>query len=93
LGSRYRRSPPSAGHQERVLTATTDAALEPWSVSSSHFPEEREAADKLTFLLRYAVLAPSGHNTQPWLFSVRGDTVDLYADRTQALPVVDPGTS
>lgn len=70
--------------------ATTDAALEPWIVSSADFPEDGQAAEKLTFLLRYAVLAPSGHNTQPWLFSVRGDTVDLYADRTQALPVVDP---
>lgn len=42
-------------------------------------------------LLRYAVLAPSGHNTQPWLFRFTEDD-DLYviADRTRALPVVDP---
>lgn len=69
---------------------TNDATREPWSVSSADFPAEGTAAEKLTFLLRYAVLAPSGHNTQPWLFTIRGDTVDLYADRSQALPVVDP---
>lgn len=69
---------------------TTDAVLEPWSVASSEFPVDGEPSDKLTFLLRYAVLAPSGHNTQPWLFSVHGNTIGLYADRTQALPVVDP---
>lgn len=45
---------------------------------------------KWRFLLHYAVLAPSGHNTQPWLFRLTGDAVDLYADRTRALPVVDP---
>jgi hypothetical protein len=36
------------------------------------------------------VLAPSGHNTQPWLFNVSGDAVELHADRTRGLPVVDP---
>jgi hypothetical protein len=36
------------------------------------------------------VLAPSGHNTQPWLFKITGDEVEFYADRTRALPVIDP---
>ena len=40
--------------------------------------------------MNYAVLAPSGHNTQPWLFRVGNGEVDLYADRTRGLPVVDP---
>jgi len=41
-------------------------------------------------LVRYAALAPSGHNTQPWLFSVRGDTVRLSPDFSRRLPAVDP---
>ena len=47
---------------------------------------------KFNFLLRYAVLAPSGHNTQPWLFKIAGsnNTIEIYADRSRALPVVDP---
>jgi hypothetical protein len=69
---------------------TTEAPLTAWDVSTTGFPDRGDAAEKLTFLLRYAVLAPSGHNTQPWLFGVDGDTVELYADRTQALAVVDP---
>jgi nitroreductase len=36
------------------------------------------------------VLAPSNHNTQPWHFNVDGDCLTLCADRTRALPVVDP---
>jgi nitroreductase len=69
---------------------TMEAPLAPWDVAPPAFPEAGDAAEKLTFLLRYAVLAPSGHNTQPWLFSVEGETVELYADRAQALAVVDP---
>jgi nitroreductase len=40
--------------------------------------------------LQAAVLAPSSHNTQPWLFEIRGRRVHLLADRTRALPANDP---
>ncbi|RQP27719.1 Acg family FMN-binding oxidoreductase [Burkholderia ubonensis] len=46
--------------------------------------------DKLRSLLRYAVLAPSSHNSQPWRFIVDGNTIAVCADRVRALPVVDP---
>ncbi len=45
----------------------------------------------VTSLLKYALLAPSSHNTQPWWFKVSGCRIALYADRTRALPVNDPG--
>ena len=37
-----------------------------------------------------ATLAPSVHNTQPWRFDLRGDELDIVADRTRQLPVLDP---
>lgn len=37
-----------------------------------------------------ATLAPSTHNSQPWRFVATGDGVQLWADRSRALPVVDP---
>src|SRR5215831_583051 len=40
--------------------------------------------------LRAAVAAPSIHNSQPWRFVVRPGGVDLYADRSRKLGVVDP---
>ena len=61
-----------------------------WNVSEEAFPIQGSPEEKLRFLLNYAVLAPSGHNTQPWLFRLSGDEVELYADRTRGLPVVDP---
>lgn len=41
-------------------------------------------------IISRAVLAPSSHNTQPWLFRISESAIDLYADRTRALPVNDP---
>lgn len=61
----------------------------PWEVAEAAFPAAGTPADKLRFLLHYAVLAPSRHNTQPWLFQVRNATVELYVDRSRALPAVD----
>jgi nitroreductase len=66
--------------------------LEPWNILEEKFPFEGSYHDKLRFFLNYAILAPSSHNTQPWLFKIVDDnnTIELYADRTRALPVVDP---
>lgn len=41
-------------------------------------------------LVQQAVRAPSSHNTQPWIFRISESAIDLYADRTRALPVNDP---
>lgn len=50
------------------------------------------AAERFHELVRSAILAPSGHNAQPWIFHIPFDraSVEVYADRTRALPVVDP---
>lgn len=69
-----------------MVTRITD----PWKVNEGLFPESGSPEDQLKFLLNYAVLAPSSHNSQPWRFRVKGPEVALYADRTRALPVVDP---
>ena len=41
-------------------------------------------------IVELACLAPSVHNTQPWLWRANGRTLDLLADRTRMLPVADP---
>src|SRR5919201_2577298 len=61
-----------------------------WEIAEVAFPKHGTPGDKLRFLVRYAVLAPSSRNTQPWLIKVQDDTVELYADRTRAQPVIDP---
>jgi hypothetical protein len=68
-----------------------ESKIQAWNVSENQFPKEGTKTEQLKFLLNYAILAPSSHNTQPWLFKIVGDNmIELYADRTRALAVVDP---
>lgn len=69
---------------------TTDNSEDPWRVEVSSFPYGAPLADQLRHALRWAVLAPSIHNTQPWLYRVGDDHVDVVLDRSRGLPVVDP---
>ena len=46
-------------------------------------PEIRE-------FVRFATLAASGHNTQPWTFHVRANRIDILSDFSRRTPVVDP---
>src|ERR1044071_2504628 len=69
---------------------TMNSPLEVWNISADDFPADGNSEEKLWFLVRYAVLAPSTHNTQPWRFRIHGNVVELYADFARALPVVDP---
>jgi nitroreductase len=41
-------------------------------------------------LIRYATLAPNGHNTQPWRFHVRDNVIRILPDVSRRTPVVDP---
>lgn len=61
-----------------------------WAVDEHQLDRTASVETKLRFALRYAVLAPSNHNTQPWHFILDGDSVNLCADRLRSLPVVDP---
>jgi len=64
--------------------------LQPWAISSDAFPADNYASDQLEFLLGYAILAPSPHNTQPWRFRINVNDAEVFADRRRALRVVDP---
>jgi hypothetical protein len=44
-------------------------------------------------LIRHATLAPSSHNTQPWKFRVRQDSITILPDFSRRCPVVDPDDS
>lgn len=41
-------------------------------------------------LVRYATLAASGHNTQPWRFRVSEKRIEILPDVSRRTPVVDP---
>jgi hypothetical protein len=64
--------------------------LRAWKVNSREFPHEGTEAEKLRFLVKYAVLAPSKYNAQPWLFEICRNSLDIICDRNWAFRVTDP---
>jgi nitroreductase len=47
-------------------------------------------AEDLQVVIECAELAPSVHNTQPWLFVANDEVIEVRADRDRGLPVLDP---
>ncbi len=58
-------------------------ALEPWESWRG------DDAEGPLALVRSAILAASPHNTQPWLFRVTPERIDLYADESRNLGAID----
>ena len=52
----------------------------PWIIDEDDFYELETHEEQMQFLLRYAILAPSRHNTQPWSFHIGSDGVQVFAD-------------
>lgn len=71
-----------------MKTSNKDDAL--WSTREADFPVAGSDGARARFLLRYATLAPSTRNTQPWRFTVCGARIDIGADLDRWQPVADP---
>ncbi|MCM3761572.1 hypothetical protein M3212_12325 [Alkalihalobacillus oceani] len=67
-----------------VFQAGRGSAFEPWEKQDNGaFPDQLK-------LIQAAVLASNPHNTQPWLFKVTDDYIDIYADESRHLGAFDP---
>lgn len=66
-----------------------DPKVTPWEVNARDFPQEGSATEKLEFLLCYAILAPSSHNSQPWKFRIGENEISVFADKDRWLRVAD----
>lgn len=64
--------------------------IEIWSDAVLEFPLDGTPAEQVRALVRYAIRAPSSHNSQPWRFRLLDETLELRIDPTRRLPVVDP---
>jgi hypothetical protein len=58
-----------------------------WRHSESLQPNE---AAQMKEIVRYAALAPSGHNTQCWRFRLENRSIAILPDLSRRTPVVDP---
>lgn len=61
-----------------------------WRVREEDFPRSGSLGEQLRFLVRYAILAPSAHNTQPWRFAIVDNHLRVSLDESRALTVSDP---
>lgn len=75
----------------------TLAEIAPWlddAEAADHSRQPLQKAATLSVpmreLVRYATLAASGHNAQPWKFAIQRDAIEIHPDYTRRLPVIDP---
>ncbi|AXG05334.1 nitroreductase [Haloplanus rubicundus] len=61
-----------------------------WDVNADDYSADAPFGERLRFLLRYAILAPSSHNSQPWRFRIEGRAVHVAADESRWLRAADP---
>jgi hypothetical protein len=54
--------------------------LKPWHIDVSDYRAESSIEEKIKFFLRFAILAPSAHNNQPWRVVIENNRVDIYLD-------------
>jgi nitroreductase len=71
------------------MIAKFEAKTTPWEIKESEFPSGATIEEKLKFLLRYAILAPSSHNSQPWKFSIKNNGLLLFTDQSRWLNISD----
>jgi hypothetical protein len=55
-----------------------------------HHHEHDLAPDDYSELVRYATLAASSHNTQPWIFKLESNRILILPDWSRRCPAVDP---
>ena len=67
-----------------VFSAGKGQGYEPWRIWNS-----LQTGDPLR-LVHAAILAANPHNSQPWLFKVSGDSIDLFADTKRNIGAIDP---
>lgn len=70
--------------EEDIFSPFDGPAYEPWTTWKT------EALDGVLALLQMGILAASPHNTQPWIFRVTEEKIDVFADRQKHLGSFDP---
>lgn len=61
----------------------------PWEVKIDDFFKLNSEDERLKFLVKLAVLAPSSHNAQPWLFRVLPGKIEILANKSRHLSASD----
>lgn len=64
---------------------------QPWKIRLSDFKKNWSPNKKITFFLKFGILAPSTHNSQPWIFEfLEPNQVTIKPNWDYMLPATDP---
>lgn len=56
------------------------STVNPWIINEGEYPTQGSLEEKIRFWLRYAILAPTAHNNQPWRCKISESSLELYLD-------------
>lgn len=79
-----------AGAGATWLAASSMGSMNDYDAAVARMRSMLSARPDLADLIRYATLAPNGHNTQPWRFRPGEGRIDILPDLSKRTPVVDP---
>src|SRR3989338_320000 len=60
-----------------------------WNIAPNDFWKQKGFSGQMKFLIRFGILAPSSHNTQPWSFKIGEHGMDVFADFSRHLRYSD----
>jgi hypothetical protein len=72
------------------LSSCSQADMADYEKASLELRAALSANPDILEFIRFATLAPNGHNTQPWRFSVNGNDISIRPDFSRRTSVVDP---
>lgn len=58
---------------------------QPWLIQIDDFYKQLVKAEKIRFLLNFAALAPSSHNSQPWRFEADEKEIKIFLEPARRL--------
>ncbi len=61
-----------------------------WKIRVEDFPINGKIYEQIKFLLGFGILAPSGHNGQPWEFKIVNNILNIFVNKKRALVKSDP---
>jgi len=67
-----------------------DGNVSAWNIKTERFPMKGKLESKIKYIVGWAILAPSGHNSQPWKYKIEDGVVKILPDYSRSRMVVDP---
>lgn len=65
-------------------------SYKPWQLNIGEYPADGKFREKMEFISRFGLLAPSVHNTQPWRYYFENNYLEITPDNDRILTHGDP---